>query len=71
MEFGLDKCAVLHIKTGNVVNSPLLEDIPSLGIENAYKYLGISEASENIHTEIKYKATKDSSNDRYQYSTLT
>jgi len=37
----------------------LLSDIPSLDIEDAYKYLGISEASDILHTEIKTKATKE------------
>jgi len=59
MELGLDKCAVLHIKKGNVVDSMLLSDFPSLGIDVAYKNLGITEASDVLHTEIKTKATKE------------
>ena len=34
-------------------------DTLSLGIEDAYKYLNISEASDILHTEIKIKATKE------------
>ena len=59
IDFGLDKCAVLYIEKGSVVDSPLLEDIPSLRIEDAYKYSGISEASEILHTKVKSKATKE------------
>ena len=39
--------------------SSLLEDIPSLRIEDAYKYSGISEASDILHTKVKSKATKE------------
>ena len=58
VEFGLDKFAVLHIEKGNVVNSLLLSDILSLSIEYAYKYVGISEVSDILHTEIKTKSIK-------------
>jgi len=37
----------------------LLSDSPSLGIEDTYKYLGISESFDILHTEIKTKATKE------------
>jgi len=50
MEFGIEKCAVQHIeKVKGVKTPPLLSDIPSLVIEDSYKYLGITEASNILH----------------------
>jgi len=37
----------------------LLSDIPALGIEGAYKYLGIPETYDILHIEIKNNATKE------------
>ena len=59
MSFGIEKCAVLHIEKGKVTNSPLISDIPTLAIEDSYKYLGIVEASDILHDEVKTKTTKE------------
>jgi hypothetical protein len=59
MSFGIEKCAVLHIEKGKVTDSPLLSDIPNLDVEDSYKYLGVVEASEILHDEIKAKTTKE------------
>ena len=42
MEFGLDKCAVIHLKKGKIVNSPIIENFPILMENDSYKYLGIT-----------------------------
>lgn len=48
MEFGIDKCAVLHVKKGKILVSERLElsdttHLQSLSETETYKYLGISE----------------------------
>ena len=42
MDFGVDKCAVIHIKNGTPSNVPFLSDIPTLQPYNLYKFLGIN-----------------------------
>ena len=59
MEFGLDKCAVLHLKKGNITNSPIVEEIPLMGCDDQYKYLGIVQCNENITEEVKKKAKRE------------
>ena len=59
MSFGIEKCAVMHIEKGKVIDSPLLSDIPTLDIEDSYKYLGVVEASDILHDEVKTKTTKE------------
>ena len=59
MEFRLDKCVVMHIEKGVVVDSPLISNIPSLDVEDSYKYLGITEASNILYDENKTKSTKE------------
>ncbi|RVE41550.1 hypothetical protein evm_013800, partial [Chilo suppressalis] len=48
MEFGVDKCAVMHVKRGEIVESDGLQlsdsiNIRSLSADETYKYLGMSE----------------------------
>ena len=59
MEFGLDKCAVIHMKKGEVVNSPLIKDIPSLSGDDNYKYLGIIQADSILHDKVKENTKKE------------
>ena len=53
MTFGLDKCAVVHMKKGKICNSPEVEGIPILNTEENYKYLGIVENEKNLHDAAK------------------
>jgi len=56
--FNIRKTVVAHLLYMDDLNA-FLADTPSLGIEDACKYLGISEASDILHTEIKTKVTKE------------
>ncbi|XP_063821249.1 uncharacterized protein LOC135071388 [Ostrinia nubilalis] len=63
MEFGVDKCAVLHVERGKVVNSPNLQlsetmTLKSLSETETYKYLGMSE-SLGISVEDIKKSVKE------------
>ena len=58
MEFGMDKCAVMHVKQGRIVESDSnkLSDstqLRSLLGTDTYKYLGISQALNINETEVK------------------
>nr|XP_026484151.1 uncharacterized protein LOC113392088 [Vanessa tameamea] len=49
MEFGVDKCAVMHVKRGEIMESDGLQlsdsiNFRSLSANESYKYLGVSEA---------------------------
>ena len=59
MDFRSEKCAQLHNKNGIVDNSPFISDIPSLDLEDSYKYFGIIESSDILHEEIKVKISKE------------
>ncbi len=48
MDFGIDKCAALHVKRGKITSTENMEFdlskiIPTLNIEQSYKYLGIQQ----------------------------
>ena len=58
MDFGLDKCAVVHITKGILTNSPLVKGIPLLSSEDNYKYLGIIQCDEIIQKEVKESTKK-------------
>ena len=60
MEFGISKCAHVTMKAGKLVSvggMELLsgEVIPELESDKRYEYLGILEANDMIHTEMKDK----------------
>ena len=59
MNFGFSKCATIGVKRGRVTDyadMKLPEDtIETLPISSAYKCLGILEAGEFQHTEVKSK----------------
>ena len=59
MDFGLDKCAVVHITKGILTNSPLVKGIPLLSSEDNYKYLGIIQCDEIIQKEVKESTKKE------------
>ena len=59
MEFGLSKCAVIHIEKGKITNSPCVEGIPLLTSEDNYKYLGILQNDIIIHDKVKEKTRKE------------
>ena len=59
MDFGIEKCAVLHIEKGKINHSPFESEIPALGPEESYKYLGIAESSDILHDEMKKKAKSE------------
>ena len=59
MEFGLDKCAVIHMERGKIVDSPCVKEIPLLSAEDNYKYLGILQANSILHKEVKEKTKKE------------
>ena len=64
MEFGIDKCAVLILKRGKIVKShgiqlPDEQIMKSLKEEDSYKYLGILEADDIKHEQMKEKVKKE------------
>ena len=59
MEFGLNKCAVIHIEKGQITDSPCVNDIPLLSADESYKYLGILQADTIRHKEVKEKTKKE------------
>ena len=59
MDFGLEKCAVIHIKKGKFKSLPDVQDIPLLGEDDSYKYLGILQADILLHDKAKRSAKKE------------
>ena len=64
MKFGIKKCAVLTLKRGKVAESrgiqlPKDELIKSLDENEGYKYLGVLEADQIKHNEMKKNLTKE------------
>ena len=64
MEFGLDKCATLEMHRGKHVASqgiamPQGASIKALGIEESYKYLGILQAGDIQHADVKKAASAE------------
>ena len=64
MEFGISKCAHVTMKAGKLVSVGGMElssgeAIPELESDKGYKYLGILEADDIIHTEMKDKIKKE------------
>ena len=64
MEFGVNQCAHVTMKAGKLVSvggMELLtgEVIPELDSDTRYKYIGISEANDIMHTEMKDKIQKE------------
>ena len=59
MDFGLEKCAVIHTTNGKIDNSPYVVGIPLLSSEDSYKYLGILECDNLLHKEVKAAVYKE------------
>ena len=63
MEFGLDKCATLTMQRGSVVNTEGINlpnnNIRGLNLEDSYIYLGILQADDIKHVQVKKKATTE------------
>ena len=59
MEFGLDKCAVIHTRKGKTIDSPFLSNIPTLSTEDNYRYLGILECTDILQSQVKDIAKKE------------
>ena len=64
MEFGVQKCSMLVIKRGRVIESnginlPNNETISSIHEENGYKYLGVMEADQVLGGQMKDRLRKE------------
>ena len=59
MEFGLNKCAVIHIEKDKIIKSPCVKGIPLLTSEDNYKYLGILQNDIIIPDKVKEKTRKE------------
>ena len=59
MDFGLEKCAVVHTVAGKIIDSPCVTDIPLLSGEDNYKYLGILECDVILHSDVKVAVEKE------------
>ena len=59
MEFGLDKCATIHLKKGEVKNSPLIEEIPQMTCDDRYKYLGVLQCDTIASNEVKENTKRE------------
>ena len=64
MEFGISKCSHVTMKVGKLVSVVGMElssgeVIPELESDKGYKYLGILEADDIMHTEMKDKIKKE------------
>ena len=73
MEFGIEKCAMLVMKSGKrhileEVELPNQVVIKTLGEKETYKYLGISEADTIKQVEMKQKLKKSISEEPENYS---
>ena len=64
VEFGISKCAHVTMKAGKLVSVGGMElssgeVIPELESDKGYKYLGILEANDIMHTEMKVEIQKE------------
>ncbi len=64
MEFGIEKCEMLVMKSGkrhmtDEMELPNQDKIRTLGVNETYKYLGILEAETTKQVEIKSKIQKE------------
>ena len=64
MKFGIEKCAMLVLKRGNIIKSDgiaLPDDtvIKAMNEGDSYKYLGIMEADQILRKEMKEKVNKE------------
>ena len=59
MDFGIEKCAVVHTAAGKIIDSPCVTDITLLSGKYNYKYLGILECDVILHSEVKVAVEKE------------
>ena len=63
MEFGSEKCATLAITKGKVTETEGMNlpnnNIKGLNLDETYKYLGILQADDIKHTQVKKKILSD------------
>ena len=59
MMIGLEKCAVVHMTQGKIVNLPTVKGIPILQNEDNYKYLGLLQTNKVLHDASKDLAKKE------------
>ena len=59
MDFGINKCAVIHVKKGQIIDSPIIDKIPRMTTSDSYKYLGIAQANTILHEKTKNKTKKE------------
>ena len=64
MQFGIEKCAVLVLKRGKLVESDSIQhpddnEIKPLKEGEGYKYLGVIEADEMLHSQMKEKVSTE------------
>ena len=69
MDFGIDKCAMLILKRGTLLKSegiqlPNESMIKSVNEDKGYKYLGILQANQIMHNEMKCKISKENKHDK-------
>lgn len=64
MQFGLDKCATMTLRRGKLIESEGIEFengdiIKNLGPDHKYRYLGILEAADLLHEEVKASSRQE------------
>ena len=64
IDFGINKCGHVTMKAGKLVSVGGMElssreVVPELDSDKGYKYLGIFEANDIMHTEMKDKVQKE------------
>eukprot|EP00957_Ditylum_brightwellii_P176919 13476337-Ditylum_brightwellii.AAC.1 len=61
MTFGLEKCAVFILKTGQYSTTNILPEIPKLDgdLNKGYRYLGIMEGADFHTQEVKSNTIKE------------
>nr|CAI5864221.1 unnamed protein product [Callosobruchus analis] len=64
MEFGLNKCKVLHVNRGQWINHPEHEIVNGQALDNidkdeTYKYLGFNQNVKINHTQVKTQLTQE------------
>ena len=64
VQFGIEKCAVLFLKRGKLVESDGIQlpddnEIKALKEGEGYKYLGVIEADEMLQSQMKEKVSKE------------
>ena len=67
MEFGLEKCAVIHMKQKKIVDSPIVDDIPVMTAEDTYNTLELYKPTKSYMKKRKKKQRKNILEELEQY----